>query len=56
MINIKEEISWPKVDQEFLLEDNIKLMEWYLGGRNDITSTNFDNIIEINYLYYRHNQ
>ena len=21
-------------------------MEWYLGGRNDITSTNFDNIIE----------
>ena len=24
MINIKEEVSWPKVDEKFLLEDNIK--------------------------------
>ena len=44
LINFDKEITLTSID--LILEDNIKLMEWYLGGRNDITSTNFDNIIE----------
>ena len=36
MINIKEEISWPKVDYKFLLEDNIKFIIQFNGKTRKI--------------------
>ena len=36
MINIKEEISWPKVDDKFLLEDNIKFIIQFNGKTRKI--------------------
>ena len=36
MINIKEEISWPKVDHKFLLEDNIKFIIQFNGKTRKI--------------------
>ena len=36
MINIKEEISWPNVDEEFLLEENIKYIIQFNGKTRKI--------------------
>ena len=44
LINFDKEITLTSID--LILEDNIELIEWYLGGRNDTTSFNFHNIID----------
>jgi hypothetical protein len=48
LIDFDKEITLTSID--LILEDNIQLIEWYLGGRNDTTSTstNFHNIIYYN--------
>ena len=46
LINFEKEITLTSID--LILEGDIYLEEWYLGGRNDTTSSNFDNIINYN--------
>ena len=36
MINVKEKILWPKVDEKFLLEDNIKFIIQFNGKTRKI--------------------
>ena len=36
MINIKENLLWPKVDEKFLLEDNIKFIVQFNGKTRKI--------------------
>ena len=39
MMNIKEKISWPEVDEKFLLEDNIKYIIQFNGKTRKIIET-----------------
>ena len=36
MINVKEKILWPKVDEKFLLEDNVKFIIQFNGKTRKI--------------------
>jgi leucyl-tRNA synthetase len=36
MINVEEKISWPKVDEKFLLEDNVKFIIQFNGKTRKI--------------------
>ena len=36
MINIKEQIIWPKVEEKFLLEDNVKFIVQFNGKTRKI--------------------
>jgi leucyl-tRNA synthetase len=42
MIQINEEILWPKVDEKFLFEDNIKFIIQFNGKTRKIIETNKD--------------
>jgi leucyl-tRNA synthetase len=42
LINIKEEISWPEVEESFLIEDNIKYIVQFNGKTRKIIETNKD--------------
>jgi leucyl-tRNA synthetase len=41
-MNIKEEISWPEVEESFLIEDNIKYIVQFNGKTRKIIETNKD--------------
>ena len=36
MINVEEKISWPKIDEKFLLEDNVKFIIQFNGKTRKI--------------------
>ena len=39
IMNIKEEISWPEIDESFLIEDNIKYIVQFNGKARKIIET-----------------
>jgi leucyl-tRNA synthetase len=39
MINVKENILWPKVDEKYLLEDNIKFIVQFNGKTRKIITS-----------------
>ena len=39
IMNIKEEISWPEIDESFLIEDNIKYIVQFNGKTRKIIET-----------------
>ena len=42
MINVKENILWPKVDEKYLLEDNIKFIVQFNGKTRKIITSKKD--------------
>ena len=42
LINVKEKISWPKVEESFLVEDNIKYIVQFNGKTRKIIETKKD--------------
>ena len=42
MINVKENILWPEVDEKFLLEDNIKFIVQFNGKTRKIITSKKD--------------
>jgi len=53
MINVKENILWPKVDEKYLLEDNIKFIVQFNGKTRKIITSNYKKITNFITVLYK---